>query len=195
MHQLYQAALSNLIDAQKPGALKDVRLQLGNQEKIVNLKIPIMYIIGDIHGGDGICGQKMNYQKSTLRISRTCDAGTHILSSPKAFSCKGLMMNDVITLVNNKNLEQLQELYQAPHWIPWFDLNYGGNPEGIFTAACPQKLYMHWKTEFTNMSSRSFTSIYSNLHLQYYWINMLNHGMNTHINVICNLLISMDIPD
>ena len=26
LHQLYQAALSNLIDAQKPGALNDVRL-------------------------------------------------------------------------------------------------------------------------------------------------------------------------
>ena len=79
----------------------------------------------------------MNYKKSALRISRTCDAGPHLLSNPKAFSCKRLMMNNVISLVNNKNLEQLQELYQAPHWIPWFDLNYGGNPEGIFTAACP----------------------------------------------------------
>ena len=47
------------------------------------------------------------------------------------------MMNDVITLVNDKDLGPLQGLYQAPHWIPWFDLNYGGNPEGIFTAACP----------------------------------------------------------
>ena len=66
-----------------------------------------MYIIGDIQGGDGICGQKMNYKKSALRISRTCDAGPHLLSSPKAFSCKWLIMNNVITLVNDKDLGQL----------------------------------------------------------------------------------------
>lgn len=28
-------------------------------------------------------------------------------------------------------------MYQVPHHVAWFDLDYGGNPEGIFTAACP----------------------------------------------------------
>ena len=57
MQQLYNAALSSLVNAQKPGALNGVRLQLGNKEKIVNIKIPIMFIIGDIQGGDTICGR------------------------------------------------------------------------------------------------------------------------------------------
>src|SRR6476661_6924818 len=42
-----------------------------------------------------------------------------------------------MTLVQNKNVEALHELFQVPHEIAWFDLDYGGNPEGIFTAACP----------------------------------------------------------
>lgn len=74
MQQLYKAAISNLVDAQKPGALSRVRLQLGNMEKQVNLKIPIMFIIGDNQGGDTICGQIVHYGKTARRICRTCNA-------------------------------------------------------------------------------------------------------------------------
>ena len=38
MQQLYNATLSSLVNAQKPGALNKVQLQLGNKEKKVNLK-------------------------------------------------------------------------------------------------------------------------------------------------------------
>ena len=48
-----------------------------------------MYIIGDIQGGDGICGQKMNYKKSALRISRTCDAGPHLFQVQRLFLANG----------------------------------------------------------------------------------------------------------
>ena len=63
MQQLYKAALSGLVEAQKPDALNDVPLQLGNKLKNVNIKIPIMYIIGDNQGGDTICGRKVYYGK------------------------------------------------------------------------------------------------------------------------------------
>ena len=41
--------------------------------------------------------------------------------------------------VQQNNKEYLENIYQAKHWIAWFDLDYGGNLEGIFTAACPPK--------------------------------------------------------
>jgi hypothetical protein len=56
MQQLYKATLSSLVEAQKPGALNGIRLQLGNKEKTVYSKIPIMFIIGDNQGGDGLAG-------------------------------------------------------------------------------------------------------------------------------------------
>ena len=46
-------------------------------------------------------------------------------------------MNDIIELVHTQNYTALFDLYQSQHWNAWFDLDYGGNPEGIFTAACP----------------------------------------------------------
>ena len=117
--------------------LQNTRLQLGNETKFVNLKIPVMFIIGDNQGGDAICGRHIHYGKTARRISQTCDAGPSHLSNPVARSCSRLLMKDVINLVQEEDGNRLYDLYQAQHWIAWFDLDYGGNPEGIFTAACP----------------------------------------------------------
>ena len=59
------------------------------------------------------------------------------LWNPKVGSCKRVIMNNAIHLVAEKRWKRLSDLYQAQHWISWFDLDYGGNPEGIFSAACP----------------------------------------------------------
>ena len=39
--------------------------------------------------------------------------------------------------ITKDDTKALYNFYQAPHWIAWFDVDYGGNPEGIFSAACP----------------------------------------------------------
>ena len=66
-----------------------------------------------------------------------CDAGPTELQSPKIGTCKRIIMQDVMDNVERNNTAYLEDLYQAPHWIAWFDLDYRGNPEGIFSAACP----------------------------------------------------------
>ena len=63
LQQLYSAALYKLKLAQSPGYLDNVELKLGSKSKFVNLKIPIMYIIGDNQGGDTIYGRIVNYGK------------------------------------------------------------------------------------------------------------------------------------
>ena len=96
-----------------------------------------MFIIGDIQGGDAICGRIQFYGKTARRISRMCDAGPKHLSRIKVGTCKCLKMHDFIDYVNQDDKDSLMRLYQASHWNAWFDVDYGGNPEGIFTAACP----------------------------------------------------------
>ena len=101
------------------------------------MKIPIMFIIGDNMGGDTICGQSIYYGKGALRISQMCNAGPDEIAHPEYGKCQRINMEDVKQLVINKEYKKLFSMYQAQHWIAWFDLDYGGNPEGIFTAACP----------------------------------------------------------
>lgn len=87
LQQLYSAALHKLKIAQLSGYLNNVELKLGSKCKIVNLKIPIMYIIGDNQGGNSICGQIVNYGKHQRRISRMCNAGPNLLSNPRVDLC------------------------------------------------------------------------------------------------------------
>ena len=79
--QLYSAALFSLKQAQSKGYLDQVELQLGSKSKVVNLKIPLMFIIGDNQGGDTICGRHIHYGVSARRISRICNAGPECLGN------------------------------------------------------------------------------------------------------------------
>ena len=56
LQQLYETALQDLKQIQNDNSLNNIELRLANKTKIVDLKIPIMYIIGDNQGGDAICG-------------------------------------------------------------------------------------------------------------------------------------------
>ena len=96
-----------------------------------------MFIIGNIQGGDALCGQRQFYGKTALRILRICDATPQCLSNIKVGSCKRLIMLDIMDLVNRNDTDALEALYQAPHWNAWFNVDFGGNPEGFITAACP----------------------------------------------------------
>ena len=69
-------------------------------------------------------------------------------------------MQDVMKLVTDKKYEELHNLYQAQHWIAWFDLDYGGNPEGVFTAACPpEALHALENSVFSHMLHELFDVI------------------------------------
>ena len=57
----YETVLQSFIEAQKDGALDGVPLTLGNKTKMVNFKVPLAFIIGDIQGGDNICGRSNYY--------------------------------------------------------------------------------------------------------------------------------------
>ena len=97
----------------------------------------MLFLIGDNQGGDAICGCHIWYGDTAKVISRMCDAGPYQLFNPEIGSCQRLQMQDMMDLVTNSDFDALENLFQAPHWIAWFDLNYRGNPEGIFSAACP----------------------------------------------------------
>ena len=62
LNMLFDTVLQSYCAAQSNGALDNSPLTLGNKTKTVNLKVPLAFIIGDIQGGDGICGQSTYYQ-------------------------------------------------------------------------------------------------------------------------------------
>ena len=129
--------LQSFRQAQQESALDNVELKLGNQSKLVNLKVPLAFIIGDIQGGDGICGRSAYYGPKARRICRMCDATPAVYSSKESQNCNLLIMDEMKQLCVNKDLQKLHDLMQFPHWQAFYDIDYGGLPGGVFTAACP----------------------------------------------------------
>ena len=62
-NSMYTAVLQSFIEAQTIGQLDNIWLTLGNKKKMVILKVPLAFIIGDIQGGDGICARSAIYCK------------------------------------------------------------------------------------------------------------------------------------
>ena len=137
LFKLFSVALKSFIEAQQSGAMDNIYLVLGDKSKYVNLKIPLAFIIGDNQGGDNISGRTCHYGISAKRISRCCDATPANYSDVSKDSCSFLDMSLICQLVNDENWQALESLYQAQCWNPFFDVDYGANPSGIFFSACP----------------------------------------------------------
>src|SRR5687768_3336868 len=66
-----------------------------------------------------------------------CYATPDVYESNDMNSCNLLVMEDVKQMCTNKETDQLEALLQSPNWQAFFDIDYGGVPGGVFTAACP----------------------------------------------------------
>jgi hypothetical protein len=137
LFKLYSVALQSFIDAQKDGSMDNIYLVLGDKAKYVTMKIPLAFIIGDNQGGDNIAGRTCFYGIQAKRISRCCDATPDSYKDFSVHSCSYLRMQDIMNMVNQEQWVELEALYQAQFWNPFFEVNYGANPFGIFFAACP----------------------------------------------------------
>lgn len=134
---MFDTVLQSFCAAQCTGALDNIPLTLGYKTKTVNLKVPLAFIIGDIQGGDGICGRSPYYQLDACCICCMCDATSEMYDSSEVDNCNLLVMEDMKELSLTKHYERLRDLMQTPNWLAFFDIDYGGSPGGVFTAACP----------------------------------------------------------
>jgi len=129
--------LKSFCKAQQQGEMENIKLILGNKFKYVNLKVPLAFIIGDSQGGDNICGCSAYYNKDAHRISQMCDVTPCQYGNAAVDCCNLLVMKDIQELVLNQDNERLYDLMQSKHWQAFFNIDYGGEPGGVFTVACP----------------------------------------------------------
>ena len=103
----------------------------------VNLKVHLAFIIGDIQGGDNICGRSADYNDDTRHICRMCNATPKVYDSKDIDCCQLLVMEEMKQLCINGDNAKLHRLMQFRNWQAFYDIDYGGLPGGVFTAACP----------------------------------------------------------
>jgi hypothetical protein len=136
LQAIFRTLLETLIEAQNSGLLDNIPLTFGNQRKIVNIKIAVIFIIGDMQGGDKICCTAASYSNKMSRLCRKCNVRGNQSGDPFVV-CKRISMVKVMQLVADNNVDALHSINQYNVHSAWFDVGYGGCRFGIFSAACP----------------------------------------------------------
>jgi hypothetical protein len=67
LHAIFHTVLQTFIDAQNLGLLDNITLTLGGQQRVVNLRILCIFIIGDMQGGDKMCCSSAGYSNKMLK--------------------------------------------------------------------------------------------------------------------------------
>lgn len=108
---LFDTVLQSFRAAQKDNALI-ISLTLGNETKNVNLKVPLAYIIGNIQGGDNICGKSAYYNADAKHICRMCNATPKAYNSKEADCCQLLVMEEMKQLCKESDSVKMHSLMQ-----------------------------------------------------------------------------------
>ena len=66
-----------------------------------------------------------------------CDVTPAAYISKEMDNCNLLVMEDIMQMCRNKEVDKLESMLQSTNWQAFFDIDYGGFPGGVFTAACP----------------------------------------------------------
>jgi hypothetical protein len=136
LHAIFKTLLASIIEAQESGALDDIPITFGGVTKIVNLKVPVIFIIGDMQGGDKICCTTCHYSNKLHRLCRKCNVRGDESGDPLV-QCKKISMVRMMQLVKDNRQDILDDFNQYNVHNAWFDVSYGGCRFGIFSAACP----------------------------------------------------------
>ncbi len=136
LQAIFRVLLETLIEAQEEGALDNIWLTLGDQRLLVNLKIAVIFIIGDMQGGDKICCTAAAYSNKMSRLCRKCNVRGDQAGDPFVV-CQRISMVKVKALVAANNVNALRKINQYNVDCAWFHVGFGGCRFGIFSAACP----------------------------------------------------------
>jgi hypothetical protein len=136
LHAIFKTLLASMIEAQEDGALDDIPISFGGITKMVNLKVPVIFIIGDMQGGDKICCTTCHYSNKLHRLCRKCNVRGDESGDP-LIECKKINMVRIMQLVKDNRQDILDDYNQYNVHNAWFDVSYGGCRFGIFSAACP----------------------------------------------------------
>jgi hypothetical protein len=73
-HQIVQKHIESHVEIQRQGGIGGIPIELGTAQKaLVNVKVPVGLILGDMQGGDKHCGSVVGYSKTMARLCRQCN--------------------------------------------------------------------------------------------------------------------------
>ena len=138
-HRQLEAIFASFKKAQAKGALSNTPLQLGTHSKVVNLYIPLQFIIGDVEGGDQLSG-RLSYHGMLPRLCWTCDVSTED-SNRTHIQCSRIRLADMKALVDSQDRAALKSLSQRPGFNALYTIDCGNDPYGVFSMIHTEGLH------------------------------------------------------
>ena len=89
-----------------------------------------------MQGGDKLCASAPVYSNTLKHLCHACDVAGADAGNPQVV-CQRIVSHDIEDMVTQKDHEKLHSLNQYCVQNAWFNVDYGGCPYGIFSAACP----------------------------------------------------------
>ena len=93
-------------------------------------------ILGDMQGGDKHSGTTINYSKTLKRLCRQCNVRGDQAGNPYV-KCHKMSMLKIRDYQIQGRTDLLERICQQNVYVAWFDVCFGGDPCGIFSAAMP----------------------------------------------------------
>jgi hypothetical protein len=123
-----------------PGALNNSFVQLGKHNKVVNLYVPLQFIIGDVEGGDQLCSRQSYRGIACNRLCRTCDISTENCGRTD-IECSRIRVADIKQLYLLQDVQALALLAQRPTYNCFYDIDCGKDPYGVFSMIHTEGLH------------------------------------------------------
>ena len=136
-HIILEKLIESHVLVQQQGGIHGIPIELGTTRKaLVNVKVPVGLILGDMQGGDKHCGSVVGYSKNMARLCRQCNIAGDESGDPLV-KCKKMSMVKIRQYVLAGDVETLKLISQNNVYSAWFDCDFGGCERGVFSAAMP----------------------------------------------------------
>jgi hypothetical protein len=118
---IFKTILAMLINAQEAGALGDILLLLGDETRMVNLKDPVIFLIGDLQGRDKMCCTTCHFLNKLHRLCHQCNVRGDQSGDHSLIQCKKMnMMMRMLLLVKDNQQKILDNCNQYKVHNMWF---------------------------------------------------------------------------
>jgi hypothetical protein len=136
--------LRSFIQCQQQGPgnkLHDVELKIGDQTRVCNIIPVLMTIEADGQEKDRLCGRFLSYTIKVSRISSYCNQYTDDCDSFTKL-CTPYQQSKMKQLIQSaEHIDDLKDHSMSKCDNSFWNVNFGANPGGIYTACAPDLLH------------------------------------------------------
>ena len=115
------------------------QFEINGEQKLLNMKLPTLFVIGDTEGHDKMCG-RMGCRRVISHLCRYCNTDRENIDNPH-FKYEHTKMKDVTKLIAKNKEDDLKKMSMFCVKNAWHDLQYCDPNRGLHGATLAELLH------------------------------------------------------